>query len=72
MHGNQLTHAGSRRSPCIRCRLHRANVPADHHGHKAAAHMYFADQLDVGRLDHRIRRFHRTYQSLGLDHTQCL
>ena len=55
----------------IRCRLHCAHVAAYHNRHKAAAHVHLSNQRYVGRLDHRIRRFNRSDQTFGLDHSQC-
>jgi hypothetical protein len=45
-------------------------VAANHYGYQAAAYVFFANQGNVCRLNHGISRLNRTYQTLGLNHSE--
>src|SRR5262249_49878691 len=72
VHADQLAHALRGALTGLGRRLHRRDVAADDGGHVAAADLLVPDQLDAGRLHHRVRGFDHTDEALGLDHSQCI
>src|SRR4029079_630724 len=51
-------------------RLHRGDIAADDRGDQPGVHLLPADEDDVGRLDHRVRRFDHADQAARFDETE--
>ena len=71
MHAIQLAYTLSCRRACVDRRLDCTDIAADHHGHKTAADLLLADQMDVCRLDHGVGCFNGPDQASGLYHSEC-
>src|SRR6185436_17455750 len=55
---------------CLGGGLDRRDVAAHDRGHVAAAGLLVANELDVGRLDHRIGGFDHADETLDFDHSK--
>ena len=60
--------SGSRIDRCF----HRTNIALHDDRNQPASRLLLGDELDVGRLDHRIGRLDRGRQSFRLDESECL
>ena len=68
---DDLADPAGRRGAGVDRRLDGRHV-AGHEGRdQAAADLVPADQLDVGRLEHRVAGFHQGDEPLGFDHAEC-
>jgi hypothetical protein len=71
MNADKLAHSPSGGSAGIGGRLNGADIATDEDGHIARADILLTDQLNICGFDHCVGGFHRTDESLGLDHSQC-
>ena len=67
----QLANALCSRCACVDRSLDRADIAAHHNGNEAGADLLLADEMNVGRLDHGVGRFHGADQAAGFHHTEC-
>ena len=70
VHGDELANAARRRGAGIGGSLHGADVTAHQHRDVARADVFLRDQLDVGRLDHGVRRLDCADQSTSFDESE--
>ena len=70
MDGDQLAHLFCGGCAGIGGGFHRAHIATDHHGHKTAAHLLLAHQLDICGFDHGIGGLNCADEAFCFDHAK--
>jgi hypothetical protein len=71
MDGGYCTYTARCRGPRVNRGFYCSDLTADDSGDQSGVDLLIADQLDVGRFDHSVRRLDHRDEPHTFDHSKC-